>query len=470
MFTKALLLSSSTKWKNRILNCKDSVIINKFEAWEQSRNQLAHKISSGDTSNLRDVPNLKNQVEENEKELTRLSSQFQFFKKEKEIRWTDVRKKLKPGEAAIEMVRLAKYGTAKIFMDTTDPRKPFYSIKDLTDTIQYAALIVKSHSKYPELVLLENGNDLENKWINLYRNNITKQLKDSYSYQQYWKRINEKLGSAIKKVYFSPDGIYNSINLNTLQNPRSGKYLLEEKDIQMVTNTKDILLAGINQSNPSYACLVGYPDYNTSKEKRESIYLRERNSPKAFYTLNTTRNESFSELPGTKQEVENISTILKQKKWQVETYLGENALEETIEEIQKPRILHIATHGFFHRDSTQGTNQLIRSGLLLSGANKTLAGERDDQVEDGILTAYEAMNLNLDNTDLVVLSACETGLGEIKNGEGVYGLQRAFKVAGAKTIIMSLWKVDDEATQELMVSFYKHWLSKQNIGKRAAFL
>jgi len=130
--------------------------------------------------------------------------------------------------------------------------------------------------------------------------------------------------------------------------------------------------------------------------------------------------------------------------------------------------LHIATHGYFQPDNKAENNPLLRSGLMLSGAGSTIRGISNSSGEDGILTAYEAMNLNLDNTDLVILSACETGLGDIKNGEGVYGLQRAFKVAGAKTLVMSLWKVSDEATQELMVTFCKNWLLSGN--KREAFL
>jgi CHAT domain-containing protein len=154
--------------------------------------------------------------------------------------------------------------------------------------------------------------------------------------------------------------------------------------------------------------------------------------------------------------------------------MGDSASEENIKEVKQPGILHIATHGFFNSNAMETKNPLLYSGLLLSSANRTIAGEKPNPLqEDGVLSAYEAMNLNLDNTDLVVLSACETGLGEIKNGEGVYGLQRAFKVAGAKSIIMSLWKVDDNATQELMVAFYKHWLNDAagtTSIKRAAFL
>jgi CHAT domain-containing protein len=144
--------------------------------------------------------------------------------------------------------------------------------------------------------------------------------------------------------------------------------------------------------------------------------------------------------------------------------------------------MHIATHGYFLKD-TEGSgdafgisaenasnNPLLRSGLMLANASKTVSGMAETNLEsndNGILTAYEAMNLNLENTNLIVLSACETGLGDVKNGEGVYGLQRAFLVAGADAMIMSLWKVDDAATQQLMTNFYTNWIKLGN--KQKAF-
>ena len=142
---------------------------------------------------------------------------------------------------------------------------------------------------------------------------------------------------------------------------------------------------------------------------------------------------------------------------------NEEANEQNIKKLQSPPILHIATHGFFIDEPSESElqtmqdsedrnllkNPFLRSGLLLAGCQNPQLQE-----EDGILSAEEVMNLDLQNTELVVLSACETGLGDVEGGEGVYGLQRAFRQAGAKNVLMSLWKVDDTATQLLMNYFY----------------
>ncbi|MFN3316883.1 MAG: CHAT domain-containing protein [Raineya sp.] len=141
----------------------------------------------------------------------------------------------------------------------------------------------------------------------------------------------------------------------------------------------------------------------------------------------------------------------------------------------------MATHGFFNetRQDKINTNlpqnqiflenPLTNSGLLLTGAELSLEDKKMKAKENGIFTAQEATTLNLQNTDLVVLSACETGLGKIRNGEGVYGLQRAFLLAGAKSVVMSLWKVDDIATQEIMSLFYENMLIKKQNKRMALY-
>lgn len=146
-----------------------------------------------------------------------------------------------------------------------------------------------------------------------------------------------------------------------------------------------------------------------------------------------------------------IEQLLEKKQWNVQVLKGKLASEDSIKAVFNPRILHIATHGYFKPDSTFQDNSLLQSGLFFSSS---INSDMKEGKNDGILTSAEAMELHLDSTELVVLSACETGLGEIKNEEGVYGLQRAFRVSGAKSLIMSLWRVNDEATREFMVEFY----------------
>jgi CHAT domain-containing protein len=177
----------------------------------------------------------------------------------------------------------------------------------------------------------------------------------------------------------------------------------------------------------------------------------------------------FRALAGTSLEALDLGKLLKLDASNV--LLGEDATETSVKNLRGPRILHIATHGFFLSDqaiqselrtryaqdhSVSGEeNPLLRSGLALSGANIRRSGLRDD----GILTALEASQLDLDGTQLVVLSACDSGVGDVQNGDGVYGLRRALVLAGARTQITSLWKVADDATRTLMVDFYKRLIN-----------
>jgi CHAT domain-containing protein len=176
----------------------------------------------------------------------------------------------------------------------------------------------------------------------------------------------------------------------------------------------------------------------------------------SFELMDDIRDNEFTDLPKTENEINDIGQILTTEGWEVNRFLGGRASEHQVKAQDSPGILHIATHGFFR--VARGSHALLQSGLILAGVNSSA-----QNLEDGVLTAYEATSLKLDSTLLVVLSACETGLGEVRNGEGVYGLQRGFLVAGSRYILMSLWKVEDEATSELMTGFYKYWLGGNDI-------
>ncbi|MFO0506055.1 MAG: CHAT domain-containing protein, partial [Chryseotalea sp.] len=281
---------------------------------------------------------------------------------------------------------------------------------------------------------------------------------DEYSYQQFWAKIEPALQGK-KNIYISVDGVYNQINLNTLKKP-DGLFLLQQYEIALLGNTKDFIEIKKRKisTGKKNAVLVGFPDFGATE-------------PLA--------------LPGTKVEVENINKNLKTAGYTTQLFQQREASEKNLKNVKAPEILHIATHGYFLQDvenqdnafgvaSENATrNPLLRSGLLLADAGKTMNKQTGTDLssnDNGIVTAYEAMNLNLEGTDMVVLSACETGLGDVKNGEGVYGLQRSFLVAGADALIMSLWKVDDAATQLLMSSFYTNWVKlrdKQKAFKQA---
>jgi tetratricopeptide (TPR) repeat protein/CHAT domain-containing protein len=252
--------------------------------------------------------------------------------------------------------------------------------------------------------------------------------------------VRELLGDTTT-VFLSPDGSLNLIPFEALVD-ESGDYLVEQYQFRYLTSGRDLLRLDLNPASGNPALLVGNPTYGRPGELIAQADTRAIDF----------ENRIFPALPGTGREVEAIADQLPDALVYSET----NATEAVVKDHPQPNILHIATHGFFEA-SADSPNPLLQSGLILAGA--ALAERQSGPDQDGILTALEVTGLDLRGTQLVVLSACETGVGELAAGEGVYGLRRALVLAGSHSQVISLWKVDDAATQELMVAYYDRLLS-----------
>jgi CHAT domain-containing protein len=428
--TKALLFNATNKVKQSILRSGNPQLIQDYLSWLDTKESLARYYGLS-KDELREagikIDSVQRVANQMEKSLSERSKEFSAGYGTQKVGFSEIQNVLSETEATIEIIRVRNFD------------------QELTADVRYVALVLTKGATQPRVVLLENGTQLETRYAKYYRNTIQQKAADQFSYEQYFQKI-EPLVAGKKTIYLSADGVYNQINLATLRKP-SGEYLLSQFDWVIVGNSKDILGLKARKTGlaKKEATLLGFPDYGGT---------------------------SVAALPGTKVELENISRILKTGGFTTRQFMQKEASESAIKGVKAPGLLHIATHGYFLQDVDKGgnalgvnlenakENALLRSGLMLAGAAATVSGEQSQTFtsnDNGILTAYEAMSLNLDGTDLVVLSACETGLGDVKNGEGVYGLQRAFLVAGANALIMSLWKVDDAATQQLMTNFYTNW-------------
>jgi CHAT domain-containing protein len=442
LLTKALLLSSSIKIRERILNSKDEGLKESYNLWTSKKEALTSALSMSAqqlTDGGIDPVVLNNEVESLEKSLSEKSEIFSQNFESKKITYSEVQKSIGKNDVAVEMVRYRYFD--HIF----------------TDSIIYVALYVKNDNARPKVIALPEGHRMETRFFKYYRNTIIGKLEDGYSYKVFWEPIYKQIGQSAT-IYLSPDGVYNLINLEAIPTP-DGKFVIDNSNIVIVSNTKDLYLkkskGKSNSTSSNSATMFGNP---------------------TFY-LTASVNGNIASLPGTEKEVQELENLLKQKGWNTSEYMENSATEERVKELSSPRIFHVATHGFYaptvditeeesltENEAMMTENPLLTTGLLLKGAGDILSKSKYNyNSESGILTAYEAMSLNLDQTDLVVLSACETGLGEVSNGEGVYGLQRAFLVAGAKVLIMSIFKVDDDATQKLILSFYRKWLTTGNM-------
>jgi CHAT domain-containing protein/Tfp pilus assembly protein PilF len=362
--------------------------------------------------------------------------------------------------------------------------------------------------RYVAYILHSTG---EPKWVDLGEaepinqavEDFRKALRSEYSdVQPDARTLDEKLMQPIRKllgntrtILLSPDSQLNLIPFAALVD-ENNRYLVENYSITYLSSGRDLLRLQNHSKSRSEPFIVANPDYAKPGDPA-SVRLVARGgvsqnadaqpgnpSAKADRTrstdnrspFNLTQQIDFVALPATAKEAEAIAPMLPG----VKLLTGSQATENAIKQLSSPQILHIATHGFFLQDvplvappdfSTspllEGTrsaqpnirtseNPLLRSGIALAGANPRQSGS-----EDGILTALEAAGLNLAGTKLVVLSACETGLGDVINGQGVYGLRRALAIAGAESQLISLWAVKDYGTKNLMVNYYKRLMTNE---------
>ncbi len=427
--TKGLLLKAAQDMRQKIGTGNNKQLEEIFVEWKKKHNYLAgiYQMPKEQRPELTKVESLEEEIAELERKMAANTTVKTAIVGEK-YHWQDVRDNLNQGEAAIEMVRL-----------------DLYPLSDIAkDSVCYLVYIVKPETgEHPELLVLHSGKEMEGKYLSRYHNFIENRIQDKSSYEVYWEPIAEYLQD-ISKVYISVDKAYHLININSLYSVKDASYVIDKLQLNLVSGMSELLQKVEKDPEPVSAQLFGDPDF----------YAR-------------IGVETLLPLPGTRTEVEAAAEILETAGVATKLFLGEQATETNLRNVQNPSVLICATHGKFNTVNSKYTHdqmmseyvsmnvgrQMLHSALLLAGT-----GDKIDVNTDGELTALEAMSLNLDGTLLVVLSACESGLGKVESGEGIYGLQRAMQIAGARRVIMSKWKVDDKVTQELMTKFYKLWL------------
>ncbi|WP_421763596.1 CHAT domain-containing protein [Ekhidna sp.] len=432
--TKPVLFSTSNKVRETVLESPDQELKELYRGWQSDKRILASYYQMGvqelDQQNI-NLGYEEAQVERQENELLRKLDSFEGALHKVDHDWKSVQEYVGKGEAVVEIVRIKEYKSL-----TKSANKLF----GFTDQTRYLAIIFRDNQEEPSYAILGDEFRTDDQHFAKYKNAMMFEVEKNETYKEFWAPIDEIVKDA-SSVRISPDGIYHKINANIWMMP-NGKYVIDKYYVTYLTSTKDLFKKESETFNKK-SYLFGNPAYNLSSEDDK---------------LN------LSSLQGSESEISQIGSILNDE-WNVKTYVKSDANELRIRSAYNPTILHLATHGFFGDSynfiATKSpiNDPLFKSGIYLAGASVTFSRFIDGiptiSENDGILTAYEIMNLDLSQTRLVVLSACDAGIGDMENGEGIYGLKRAFMVAGTRNIITSLQKVDDQATSELMTLFYK---------------
>jgi len=440
------LLTGSQQLNAAVVNEKDSLVLDLYNQWIFLKTQYSGAVKYNEEKQKQlhlNADSLLLKVEQVEMNLISRLPALQDVLKNTGSNPAAVARSLAPGEALVNWVSFK-----------------YMNPQDWTDSVLYGAFIILPGDTTAHFTALFEQRDLQ-KLLDHYHNYGGRGIVflkpsmpmykniDSALYRLIWQPLLGYIGGA-KKIYMVPSGLLNKISFSSLADT-SNKPLLETTELHILSNVNDI--AKTSERNKPVAekiSLLG------------GAYFDGENS--------TQQNAGYWQyLPGTAKEVGQIAQLFKNRAWHVILDTGLAANEGNFNKVAgnaSPYILHIATHGFYIKDTALPTTHrsaglpLLRNGFLLSGANVFWGTDSvAKNNEDGIVTAQKVANLNFSATSLVTLSACESALGDVNNSEGVYGLQRAFKIAGVQNMLITLWQIPDVETAELMNFFYQEVLN-----------
>lgn len=472
LFSKGILLNSEIEFDRFLTHIGSDALAEKYTQLKLFRQQLTKSLEKPLSERTFESDSLKKEINTLERQLLQKASEFGAYTNALVVNWKDVRDNLKDNEVAIEFVSF-----------------PFNN-----DSIMYIAYVVKHDSTVPEMVELFEENDLTSMIDQDDKTNI---YNDKSATELIWGKLKSQLEN-IKNIYFAPDGVLHQIAIEYFSDIDGNDIISDRYNIYRLSSTREIAV-NRQQEFVKDAIIYGGIKYDSdlaTMEEQSRKFNHSKTRGMFHYNLgdSITLRGSLEYLDGSLIEAENVNDMMKENHYRSIFISGYDATEESFKNLSGKvnGILHISTHGFYwsiekaerkaqlnerlyfmsqlgdHARKNEEEKALTRTGLYMAGAKNALAGIMlNENIEDGLLTAQEIASLDLRGLGMVVLSACQTGMGDI-SGDGVFGLQRGFKKAGAGTILMSLWDVSDEATQILMTEFYKNYLNGKS--KRESLL
>ena len=460
LFVKNLKLMSADILKKMVENSSDEELKNKYNRILSLRDAISYRSNEKDSIGI-----WSNKLNEEERGILSLVPDYKETLLGAFHSWIEIKAALKDDEVAVDFTYIPK-------MKDWDHADGYYG-----------AFVITKDSSFPKLVTLCEVDSINKIFIGATPDaqQISMLYKESMPiYKRVWGNLEEYIKGK-KTIYFSPTGQLNLLNHDALIMP-DGKLFGDSYNLVRLSSTDKIISSDTQENSGNYQSAVVYGGilYDLSvADMNEAAKKYKPSHDENFLLAMRSEDERgrWNYLPGTKAESESVYKLLTSSNVSA-TLLQEGAAnEESFKSMNghSPNIIHLSTHGFFLDTSekvkanpfmskvgnySEKEDQLIRTGLLMAGSNNVWCGrEQVSGIEDGILTADEISRLDLSGTDLVVLSACETAKGQVDEIDGVLGLQRGFKKAGAKSILMSLWKVSDAVTSMLMTQFYT------NLGK-----